>query len=143
MGWQKSFLYGIEFLFLGLGSYFDLKSRELPLKFLAVFGMFGIFLNLIWKYQTFEQVFGSLLIGGLFLLIGKMTKEAIGYGDGLCFMILGIFEGWKTMIGILAAAFFFSGIYGIWKILCHGGKTSDAMPFLPFLLLAQIGALFV
>ena len=72
-----------------------------------------------------------------------MSKEAIGYGDGLFFMVLGIFEGWKIMSGILAAAFFFSGIYGIWKILCRGGKAKDTMPFLPFLLLAQIGALFV
>lgn len=143
MGWQKSFLHGIEFLFLGLGSCYDIKSRELPLGFLIVFGAFGIFLNLFWKYQSFELVLGSLLIGGLFLIIGKVSKEAIGYGDGLCFMVLGIFEGWKIMSGILAAAFFFSGIYGIWKILCRGGKAKDTMPFLPFLLLAQIGALFV
>lgn len=143
MEWQKSILYGMEFLFLGLGSYFDMKSRELPLGFLTVFGVCGLFLNLIWKYQTFELVLGSLLIGGLFLLIGKVTKEAIGYGDGLCFMILGIYEGWKSMIGILGAAFLLSGIYGIWKMLCRGGKSSDTIPFLPFLFLAQIGVLFI
>ena len=143
MSWQQWILYGSELLFLGMGSYFDIKSRELPLGFLTGFGAFGIILNVLWKYQTLELILGSLLIGGLFLLIGRLTKESIGYGDGLCFMILGIFEGWKSMIGILTAAFFLSGIFGIWKMLCRGGKTSDTMPFLPFLFVVQIGVFFI
>lgn len=132
-------LLGAELLFLVAGTYFDLKSRELPLVFLAGFAMLGLFLNIVWKYQSLELVIGGVCIGGIFLGMGKLTRQAIGYGDGLCFMILGIFNGWKSTLSLLCAAFFFSGVYGLWRMICHGAKSSDTMPFLPFLLLAWIG----
>ena len=143
MEWKTYFLQGAELFFLGIGTYFDIRNRELPLLFLNGFAILGISLNIVWKYQKLEMIFGGLFIGSVFLLIGKFTKEAIGYGDGLCFMILGIFKGWKSMCGILWGAFFLSGIYGLWKMMRRGGKSSDTMPFLPFLLLAQIGELIV
>ena len=139
MEWKMCFLLVAEFLFLGTGTYFDLKSRELPLAFLIGFAMLGILLNIIWKYQTLELILGGVFLGGIFLLLGKITRQAIGYGDGLCFVILGIFKGWKSTLGMLGVAFFLSGIYGLWKMIGCGGKSSDTMPFLPFLFLAWIG----
>ena len=36
-----------EFVFLGIGTYFDIKDRELPVKFFILFGIVGIGMNLV------------------------------------------------------------------------------------------------
>lgn len=143
MEWQQYFLQGTEVIFLGIGTCFDIKSKELPLRFLLIFAIIGISFNISWKYQRLEMVLGGLALGGIFLLIGKLTKEAIGYGDGLCFMILGVFEGYKSTLGILVVAFFLSGIAGLWKLIWKRGRSIDTMPFLPFLFLAKIGEIIL
>ena len=143
MGWQSWFLNSTELIFLGLGAYFDIKSRELPIPYLTGFCICGILLNIIWNYQKIEMVLGGILVGCLFLVFGKLSREAIGYGDGLSFLILGIFVGWESLLGILFLAFFLSGIYGGWRMIWHREKFSDEIPFLPFLLLAKLGELFI
>lgn len=143
MEWHQYFLQGTEFLFLGLGTYFDIKDQEIPLTFLLVFGGLGIIYNVVWKYQTLQNVLIGICIGGLFLFVGWLTQEAIGYGDGLGLVILGLFEGWQGMIPIVFGAFLLSGVYGIWRLIGLQKSRNDVMPFFPFLLIARMGVMLV
>lgn len=143
MEWHQYFLQGTEVLFLGLGTYFDIKDQEIPLTFLLVFGGLAIIYNVVWKYQTLQNVLIGICIGGLFLFVGWLTQEAIGYGDGLGLVILGLFEGWQGMIPIVFGAFLLSGVYGIWRLIGLQKSRNDAMPFFPFLLIARMGVMLV
>lgn len=139
MDWERYMVQGMELLFLGIGTYFDIRDRELPMTFLTAFGMLGVVCNVIWKYQSPEDAGIGCFVGAAFLVIGWMTKEAIGYGDGIGLMILGIFEGLKGMMPIVVGAFLLSGIYGLWNLMGLKKSGSDTMPFFPFMLLAFIG----
>lgn len=143
MEWKLYFVQGLELLFLGFGAYFDIKDRELPILFLSFFTVLGILCNLFWKYQSIENSFIGVCIGGIFLFAGWLTKEAIGYGDGIGLMTLGLFEGWRGMLPILFAAFLLSGIYGLWRVVGCGQSGHDTMPFFPFLFLALIGVILL
>lgn len=105
------------------------------------FGGIGILCNVIWRYQDLANILIGCSLGGIFLLVGWLTKEAIGYGDGLGLVILGLFEGWVGMIPIMFGAFLLSAVYGLWRMLGLKGQMSDMMPFYPFLLLAFIGVI--
>ena len=39
--WQQYFLLAAELCFLGIGSYFDIKNKEIPLVFFAGLGFFA------------------------------------------------------------------------------------------------------
>lgn len=143
MDWERYFIQGIELVFFGVGTYFDVKNRELPLEFLTIFGLVGIVCNVIWKYQKFSNIVIGCGVGCVFLLVGWLTKESIGYGDGLGLCILGIFEGWRGMIPIVFGAFLMSGVYGLWRMIGLKEQGSDTMPFFPFLLLALIGVIIL
>lgn len=143
MNWEQYLIQGVELLYLGIGTYFDIKTRELPLGFLTFFGLLGVICNLIWSYQSLRNIFIGCCIGGIFLTVGRLTKEAIGYGDGLSLLILGIFEGWKGMLSIVFTAFLLSGAYGLWRMIGFGESGSDTMPFFPFLFLALIGVILL
>lgn len=137
--WEQYFVQGLELLFFGIGTWFDIRDRELPLTFLMLFGVIGIVCNVLWKYQSLKSVVMGSIIGGTFLMVGWVSNEEIGYGDGIGLVILGIFEGFRGMIPVLIGAFLFSGIYGLWKLVGLKRSGSDTMPFFPFLLLAFVG----
>lgn len=133
----------VEFLFLGVGTYYDIKNQELPIPFLLVFGILAILLNLIFPYQTIQNVLTGAGIGGVFLFTSWMTKEAIGYGDGIGLVILGIFEGWQGLLPIVFGAFLLSGVYGVWRLIGYKEMRTETMPFYPFLLIAFIGVMIL
>ena len=143
MEWQQYVLLGTEFLFLGLGTWFDVKNQELPVAFLLSFGALAAFYNLLWKYQSFHNILIGVCIGGVFQFVGCMTKEAIGDGAGYALVILGLFEGWEGMIPIVFFAFILSGIYGIWRLIGLQKSRDEIMPFFPFLLIALIGVILL
>ena len=64
-----------------------------------------------------------------------MTEEAIGYGDSVAIMILGGYLGFWKVVGVLATAFFTSGVCSV--ILAFRGRVKT-MPFFPFLTLGYI-----
>lgn len=74
-------------------------------------------------------------VGVLFLLVSKVTEEAIGYGDSVAIMILGGYLGFWKVVGALAVAFFTSGVCSV--ILAFRGRVKT-MPFFPFLTLGYI-----
>ena len=74
-------------------------------------------------------------VGVLFFLVSKVTEEAIGYGDSVAIMILGGYLGFWKVVGVLAAAFFTSGVCSV--ILAFRGRVKT-MPFFPFLTLGYI-----
>lgn len=79
------------------------------------------------------QIIPGMLPGIFLLLIGKITGEKIGYGDGWLLMILGIYMGFAKVFLIFCIALFISmfvsGIFLIFQRLQWNSK----IPFAPFL----------
>lgn len=134
---------GWVLLFLGVGSWFDIKSKELPVAFLQAFGIWGIVCNFMLRYQSFKEVLAGIGIGLLFLVIGKLTEEAIGYGDGYGIMILGVFLGWKMTAGIVCLALILSALYGVYRIILGKGSMKERMAFFPFMFLSAAGGIWL
>ena len=143
MDWKLYFVQGIELIFLGIGTYYDVKNQELSLRFLLLFLLLSIFSNLILSYQSLSDFLIGGCIGCVFLGVGWLTKEEIGYGDGIGLVILGILKGWRGLIPIMFMAFLLSGIYGVWKLIGLKESGDSTMPFFPFLLIASIGIILV
>jgi leader peptidase (prepilin peptidase)/N-methyltransferase len=132
-----------ELIFLLLGTYFDIKEQELPVKFLLFFGCLAFLLRLCSPYYSLARGLLGGCAGCIFLVIGYLTKESIGYGDGIGLIILGIFEGWRGMIPLVIIAFLLSAIYGAWNVWGNGKSVKDEIPFYPFLLAAYIVVMFL
>ena len=143
MEWTGYLVKGMELLYLAVGTFFDIKSKKLSMVFFMISGGIGLLCNLLFRYQNVKNLACGLLFGGMFLMIGRLTKESIGYGDGIGLMILGIFEGFEGMLFIAAGAFLLSSLYGIWMLLALRKTWSASMPFFPFLLMAFAGGLIL
>lgn len=60
-----------------------------------------------------EIVGGRWIKRHIILWISKITNEAIGYGDSLAILILGIYLGIWGLLEVLMTAFFILGIIGL------------------------------
>ena len=124
----------------------DIRNKKVSRKVLTLWGLLTVFWKIVDFYQIrvflekMEQtnvgdlagICAGIGVGVLFLLV---SKEAIGYGDSVAIMILGGYLGFWKVVGVLAAAFFTSGVCSV--ILAFRGRVKT-MPFFPFLTLGYI-----
>lgn len=121
-------------------SYWDIRYKEIPI----LVTIFGGFLGIICSVLR-ERAPGDLMeavIPGLFcLLIGKITRQALGYGDGFLLCAMGMYVSCGTLLSILMTACIAAGIVAL-ALLVFGKKHGkDQIPFVPFLLLASVLAI--
>ena len=128
-------------IYLFLGTWQDMRTKKIRNWYLWLGGIMGLAykgLAMI-KGTSFFQEWALAMIPGLFLLlIAKVTKENIGYGDGWVLLILGNFFSLMEILSILQIAVFFVMICSL-ALLCSKKVTgSYQIPFLPFLWGAHI-----
>lgn len=72
----------------------------------------------------------SLLPGLSLLLVAATAKGAAGCGDGLCYLVLGLFLGARTVWLILMVSLFMAAFSGIMLLLLHKAGRKTRLPFL-------------
>lgn len=127
------------FILLLLNSILDWKRQEISLWSLVVFGTFGIFLNVSMTYQSFWEIAGGVGVGVFLLVIAFLTKEAVGFGDGLLLCVTGIYVGIWENVSLLFIGLLLCALLALGCLLFHKRGLSDRFPLVPFLLLAWIG----
>ncbi len=82
----------------------------------------------------------GLLPGIGMLIMGKLSKEAVGYGDAYLTLILGFSMGFWETLGVLGTALF--GVLGaaVYLVIIRKKSRDSQIAFVPFLLLGMAGA---
>lgn len=89
---------GIIMTVLTIESIWILKQKYVMCKTYNIFLM-ALLGNLIFGYQSVISMAGGIAIGIIVLIYGLITKEGIGYGDGIMFMCLGTVLGLHKISG--------------------------------------------
>ena len=126
-----------------------IREKEISLWKLQIYGflILGIFLSrfFIQKNSLFslleKGIFG-LIPGLLFLFLAKASKEAVGYGDGIILLFIGISIGFWQCLGVLFTALLGIFLAAAMILILAGRKKNVRIPFLPFLLTGMAGGYF-
>lgn len=122
-------------LFLGVNAILDFKYKKIPWVLSICFIVIGIGSVLTSSPINWWQFLGAIVGIGM-ILISVCTKQAIGLGDGLVLLVVGIFIGlWKTLM-ILFLAGILVAVVGIVMMVQKKGNLKTSLPFIPFLLAA-------
>ncbi len=131
---------GLEYvwaMYLAILAIGDIKSRTISWLGIAM----GFVLLLGSQYfvpETYVQRVLGICLGAIFLLISKVTKEAIGYGDCFIFLLLGgVLGAWKLMI-CLSIGFLTCFVCGIVTLAIKKCRKEVEIPFMPFLCFSYI-----
>lgn len=136
---NKIIINGIVALFLMINGYLDWKKHEISLISILVFGVAGIGSNLGLSYQHWSEMLGGFAVGIFVIVLGFLTKEAIGFGDGLLLGVIGIWLGFRETLQILVIGLILCAV--ITGVLVLGKRIpgEERIPLVPFLLLAFVG----
>ena len=81
-------------------------------------------------------------VGGIFLIISRVTEDSFGYGDSILIMIMGGFLGFWNILSLLTAAFSMAALFSIFMLIRKRFHRKSSFPFVPFLTAAYIGGMF-
>lgn len=119
---------------------YDVRKKELP-RFVffaaclisAIFIAKSAFLGGSW----FIAPLLSLIPGAALVALAFLSKEAMGYGDGLYAMSVGPVFGMEIMFMGIFAAFFLCGITSVLLLVLKRADRKSSLPYIPFLLVGM------
>lgn len=121
-------------IMLCIQSYWDIRYKEIPSMVSVIGGLFGF---CMWYEmdKTGIEILLALFPGVICLLVAWISKEAVGYGDGILLCVLGIYYTLEELaiIGMIAVGT--AGMYGFVLLILFHKNGRYEIPFVPFILL--------
>lgn len=134
---------GICFIVLLFLSYIDIRLHRVPVKVLAVSGAAAVLYQFVFGECCVWEILAGAGIGLLFLLIGRITKESVGYGDGWGIFVLGLYLGFGELLTVLLISFFLLAIFAVFVLCLKKMPRKCAFPFFPFLTGGYVAAALI
>lgn len=124
-----SLMAGICLLIQGV---WDIRTKEIPTWVSLGLGVCS-FLYSICNQRDWIGMGFALLPGVVCLLLGYVTRQAVGYGDGILLCALGMLYSVEEVINICIIASFIAGITALILLAVLKKDGSYPIPFVPFL----------
>ena len=116
----------------------DLDRRRLPGNWLLFHLSAGLLLSLHRPGAAAGGLLCDLLPGLFVMMIGLLTKEAIGYGDGWVLFAGGLAIGGAGAAAELMAGLILSALWSLGLLGSGRGTGKTRLPFVPFLACAEL-----
>jgi leader peptidase (prepilin peptidase)/N-methyltransferase len=126
-------------IFLVVNAVLDFRKHEISLVSLAVFALAGAGLNLWLRYQAIWELLGGIGVGLLLIFTAFISREAIGFGDGLVVCVTGIYLGFWDNLRLLLTGLVLCALFVGLGLFIRRFRMTDRLPLVPFLLLAWLG----
>lgn len=123
---------------LGLYAGEDIRKRHISVPLLILFGLIGTGLQ-IWRGDSSAvDVLLGVTVGGVLVLLGFLTRESIGLGDGYLFVVTGIFLGGAANVELLFISLLYAALFSLGVLIFRKGKRNQEIPFIPFVFLGYL-----
>ena len=109
----------------------------------AIIGILGVVLQFLWEgnIAVISEIFASMIIGICMIVIGVISKENIGIGDGVLFLVTGCYlHLWENIILFFRTIFLIGG-FAFLCLLIRKLKKIERIPMAPFMLAAYVTTL--
>ena len=122
---------------------YDLRKKVVPLYMILVMGILAVLHTAVCKSLSWAQLLLGLGIGIFFLAFSKITREAVGYGDSLVLLCLGMFLGGSSLAKMVMAAAIGSSLFAIVVGMVKGWNRKQTLPFIPFVCAGYVGVVWI
>ena len=122
-------------IILGVICVFDIKRKKIPVYMLIVLAAAGIISNFTVGEFDIEKRIIAMLPGIILLIVSMITKQQIGYGEGLIILIIGLYIDIDDILSIVLSSFLLSSIAAIILMTVFKKKKNFEMAFSPFLVI--------
>lgn len=120
---------------LGIHSIEDIRQKKITVMITLFSGIIGILLHIWFQNRSIYEMLSGVLAGVCILLFGRLTNGGIGAGDGILFMLTGLYLGLPENITLMLLSFTLAGVYGLCQVVIKNKSQNEKIPFAPFLFL--------
>ncbi len=118
-------------------SYWDMRYKEIPVIVTIIGGIAGFIWSLL-KQRIPIEILYALIPGMVCLALGKITGQAIGYGDGFLLCAMGMYVSCEVLLSIVMHACILAGAAALALLVFRRKRGKDQIPFVPFLLVSSV-----
>ena len=129
---MKELIFGI---WIGIQGCIDYKYKEIPLWLSLLGGGIGV-IFCIYEGREWTNILLACVPGILALVFSFFTQEVMGYGDGIVFVVMGIFMSVSQILSIGMIAFILAGVVALALLVVFRKRGNYQIPFIPFLAVA-------
>ena len=137
--YQEEVKSAIILLYLGILAGMDVRKRQISLVLTGVLFLAGIGWQILVEQTSWLEWLLSLLPGAGFLTLSYISREQVGYGDGLLLLTVGIWLGFGQTFGVLTLALILCSVLCGVLLMRKKIRKQDSIPLVPFLLLGFVG----
>ena len=116
----------------------DYRTQLIAVQPLLFLGLVGILVRGAWNIEVWKEIFGGAFIGVVLLLLAVVTSEQIGFGDGLLFLITGVYLDMILNLTLLLGTFMLIGIFSAGCLLLKKKGKDDRVAMAPFALVSYV-----
>lgn len=133
--WVEVFL----FIFLAVCAVFDGLQKQIPLAavWLGILTAICLRAGGVMEEASLPAMALSLVPGAVFFLLGFVTREKVGYGDGWVLLMIGLFLDFSRCFFILMAGLLIESMAVLVLLALRKIKRDKEIPFCPFLFLGM------
>lgn len=117
--------------------YRDIREKEIPVWVTILGGILGLVLSFM-EERPILDIITAICPGIVCILLAKISREAIGYGDGILLCGLGCIYSVEEIMSVCMIASIFGGITALVLFVFFHKKGNYEIPFVPFLFLGWI-----
>lgn len=132
-------------LFLVWNSIKDIGKKKISLISVLIFCAFRLLYFLLHLSEVQNDLPASIavlltgLLPGTFLCaVGKISRGALGIGDGIVIIVTGLYVGFTATLVMIMWAFFLAFFWSIGLLLLRKYTPKSSFPFVPFLLMGLL-----
>lgn len=124
----------------------DLKSRRISGSILMIGSILAAGYALFAGGGHIGLAIEGLLTGLIFVLVSKVTREQLGYGDSWLLCILGTYLGIWKLLELMAIAWIAVALAAVAVLALHKCRRGAVLPMVPFItagyIVMWVGELF-
>ncbi len=119
-----------------VASVVDFRIKEIHIAVIIGCGLLSLVYSIAAVYLGECTVFDTLLAlipGAIMLLVSRLSRQRLGYGDGLMALAVAPVFGLEGVMFALFIAFSASGMLSIILLILRKAGRNTRIPFLPFM----------
>lgn len=130
---------GLLLVFLAWEAYEDSRSMTIRMDAVLIFGLIGIMVNIIERDLTAGAILLGSGLGGVLLIVSRLSKGQLGEGDGWVFLVSGLYLGGMGNMQLCYLAFLLVLVCGLMHLvtgLFLRRRALKELPFVPYVFAA-------
>jgi leader peptidase (prepilin peptidase)/N-methyltransferase len=119
-------------------AYRDCKERTIDIRVAGIAGVSGIILGMAAQPANWVDRMEGAAIGLVLILLALVSGQVLGVGDGVVFVITGIFMGFWGNVELFLVSLWLAGILALFLLIVKKKGRKYQIPFVPFILGAYV-----